>query len=220
MSLNLPLWATCLILLVMWALAAVVAIRSPWTVDCPWIIKGLLCVLAAGFDGMLGAKTVHQQYAQEYPPTVAMGPLGIPTATAKAPPFPKSGVAGMSNAELKAYTFGLTAQLKTLVQRNVGFIQNPERLRMLNNKEIAQDTYDSSNVQAFQFLMWRYKKFYSDKAKQLRDELRSREPDTLAKMNPADISDADSAYDNPVNWVQINTVTKDLDRLAKALPND
>jgi hypothetical protein len=88
MSLNLPLWATCLILLVMWALAAVVAIRSPWTVDCPLIIKGLFCVLAAGFVWMLGAKTVHQQYAQEYPPSVATGPPGGPTATATARYYP------------------------------------------------------------------------------------------------------------------------------------
>jgi hypothetical protein len=66
-GLNMPWWFTSLILLLMWALLVVVAVRSEWTVNRPWLEKVGLCTLAGGLVWALGSKTVIQQYRQVYP---------------------------------------------------------------------------------------------------------------------------------------------------------
>src|ERR1700682_3534770 len=62
-GLSMPWWATGLVLLGMWGLAATVILFSEWTIGRPWITKGVLCILAAWFVWALGAKTVREQLA-------------------------------------------------------------------------------------------------------------------------------------------------------------
>jgi hypothetical protein len=78
-ALNLPWWGTAIVLLVMWALAATVAIRSPWTVEWHWSLKGLLCVCAALFVWMLGSKTLLTQYDQAPTNTSVLPPTTFQT---------------------------------------------------------------------------------------------------------------------------------------------
>jgi len=65
-TLNLPWWATCLLLFGMWALAVVLVLLSEWTIGRSWIVKVVLCLLAAGFLWALGSKTVLEQYRQAH----------------------------------------------------------------------------------------------------------------------------------------------------------
>ncbi|SRR6266851_5875603 len=126
----------------------------------------------------------------------------------------------MSNSSLKSYTLDQVGQIRALIQRTQNFVSNPERQQAVRDKSIEEDTWQQSNVTAYNTEMWQYKLHFAAKAVVLCGELRRRLPDYVAQMDPTDLESADRSYNEPFNIFDIDTVVSDLDKMANELPND
>ena len=78
-ALTLPWWAYIAILLLMWAIAVVVILRSEWTIHFIWPTKAALSLLAAAVVWSLGSQSVRQAYTGNTPYMTATTSLAKPS---------------------------------------------------------------------------------------------------------------------------------------------